>query len=360
MAKLYIEDLHVHIDKMEIKVGIDSLIEEGHNEEISKCILEPYDYLEGIPSNNNNIRTTFLSAFNELYYHIEDKELLNKIGEVISIFHNSSLLIDDIEDDSKFRRGLPTAHTIYGTPLTINCGNLMYFIALQKAQNDLPSYYNKMNNGSIDIKDLNYQILKILIDEMLNLHHGQGLDIYWRDNRSYVQNQLPKIEDYLKMIMNKTGGLFRLSIKLLGLFSTSFDSPSLIPLANLLGIIYQIRDDYLNLVDPNYSHMKGFVGEDLIEGKLSLPILHSLTTNPINTPVRKMLYELKTTEERKSHPMLIRESIDFMDKSNSLEFTRNLLHQFHAKAKLMIINNSKLNNPEESMLCKVIDKLCNV
>ena len=210
---------------------INSLIYGSHNEEIPKCILEPYNYLEGIPSNNNNIRATFLNAFNELYYQIEDRKLLDKIGEVISIFHNSSLLIDDIEDNSSFRRGMPTAHTLYGTPSTINCGNLMYFIALQKAQNELPAYYAKVHNGDVDIKNLTYEILQVLVDEMLNLHHGQGLDIHWRDSGDYIQNHLPQIDEYLKMVMNKTGGLFRLSVKLLKLFSPLFKSSSVIPLA---------------------------------------------------------------------------------------------------------------------------------
>ena len=346
---------------MDSKIDINSLIEGCHNDEIPKCISEPYDYLEGIPSNNNNIRATFLNAFNDLYYQIEDNKLLDKIGEIISIFHNSSLLIDDIEDGSSFRRGLPTAHTLYGTPLTINCGNLMYFIALQKAQNELPMYYNKIHDGDVDVKSLTYQILQILVDEMLNLHHGQGLDIYWRDSGDYIQNHLPEIDEYLKMVMNKTGGLFRLSVKLLEVFSPTFKSTSVIPLANLLGIIYQIRDDYLNLVDPNYSHMKGYTGEDLIEGKLSLPILHCLRTGSVNSPIYRILYELKDSEERKANPQLIEDCIDFMkNKSKSLEFTRNLIHDYHENAKLMIINNSTLSNPEDSMLCKVIDRLCNV
>ena len=346
---------------MDSKIDINVLIEDCQNDEIPKCILEPYDYLEGIPSNNNNIRATFLNAFNELYYQIEDHKLLEKIGEIISIFHNSSLLIDDIEDESSFRRGLPTAHTLYGTPLTINCGNLMYFIALQKAQNELPMYYNKIHDGDIDMKSLTYQILQILVDEMLNLHHGQGLDIHWRDSGDYIQTHLPKIDEYLKMVMNKTGGLFRLSVKLLEVFSPTFKSTSVIPLANLLGIIYQIRDDYLNLVDPNYSHMKGYTGEDLIEGKLSLPILHCLRTSSTNSPIYRILYELKDSEERKANGWLIEDCIEFMkNESKSLEFTRNLLHDYHDKAKLMIINNSTLSNPEDSMLCKVIDRLCDV
>jgi geranylgeranyl pyrophosphate synthase len=49
------------------------------------------------------------------------------------MLHNASLLIDDIQDNSKLRRGVPVAHNIYGVPLTINAANYIYFLAMQKA-----------------------------------------------------------------------------------------------------------------------------------------------------------------------------------------------------------------------------------
>ncbi|EMG46440.1 hypothetical protein G210_3309 [Candida maltosa Xu316] len=209
---------------------------------ITDPILEPYSYISDIPSNNQNVRTRFLHAFNDLFYNIPDMHLLEAIGDIISVFHNSSLLIDDIEDDSKYRRGLPVAHIKYGVPLTINCGNMMYFVALQKAQ-DLSGPH-----GSMETK---FKTSQILIDEMLNLHRGQGMDIYWRDYLTTLDG-LPEIDDYLAMVKDKTGGLFRLAIKILSLYSDrrdEKDNGELISIANLLGVIYQIRDDYLNLVD---------------------------------------------------------------------------------------------------------------
>ncbi len=55
------------------------------------------------------------------------------IGDLIEMLHNASLLIDDIQDNSKLRRGSPVAHNIYGVPLTINAANYVYFLAMQKA-----------------------------------------------------------------------------------------------------------------------------------------------------------------------------------------------------------------------------------
>lgn len=338
-----------------MNVDVDKLIQTKEEYELKQGdpIVEPYLYLKNIPSNNQNVRTRFLHAFNELYFHIDNQQLLGLIGEIISIFHESSLLIDDIEDGSLYRRGVPTAHSKYGIPLTINCGNLMYFIALQKAQVDLPELYQKLLVEVIDLDKLKFDTLQILIKEMLNLHHGQGLDIYWRDNLINIKNQLPTIEDYLNMVKNKTGGLFRLSIKLLGLFSTEYNL--LIPIANLLGIIYQIRDDYLNVTDENYGNLKGIIGEDLIEGKLSLPILHCLlTTNA--SPIHDLLYN-KTTIER-NNPHLLNQCIEYLKKSHSIQFTRQLLHSYHIKVKqLLFETNVEVNN---SKLIQIVDRLCDV
>ena len=72
-------------------------------------------------------------AFN-LWLAIPDDKLV-AIGDLIEMLHNASLLIDDIEDNSKLRRGVPVAHHIYGIPLTINAANYIYFLAMQKAVN---------------------------------------------------------------------------------------------------------------------------------------------------------------------------------------------------------------------------------
>lgn len=46
--------------------------------------------------------------------------------------HNASLLVDDIEDGSKLRRGLPVAHDVFGVPTTLNTANYVYFLALER------------------------------------------------------------------------------------------------------------------------------------------------------------------------------------------------------------------------------------
>lgn len=325
-------------------------------------ITRPYDYLLEIPGNNQNIRYKFIVAFNEKFFQIEDKKILSKIGDIIGMFHNASLLIDDIEDDSTLRRGKPCAHLKYGIASTINCGNYMYFAALSQAMADLPNLWLQVPSADIlRLSEVKEQTIEILVNEMLNLHHGQGLDIYWRDNLlTVLNNGLPSLDDYLQMVMNKTGGLFRLSVRLLGLFASetkSWDSKSLIKLANLLGIIYQVRDDYLNLADSRYLEMKGYAGEDLIEGKLSLPVLQSLINAPCpNSPLHKVLFTLKTPDERRNDPDSIECAIRYLNDGSSLQFTFDTLQSYVFKAKELI---QEYPNPSE-MLLQVVGGLGDV
>ncbi|TIA86374.1 hypothetical protein E3P99_03695 [Wallemia hederae] len=210
-------------------------------------LLEPFNYINS--TQGKQFRLKLIDAFNS-WLDVGDSDLAT-ISTVIDKLHNASLLIDDIEDDSDMRRGLPVAHRIYGTPSTINTANYIYFIALD----DL-----------LSLNDLN--LIKIVNDELMNLHRGQGMDLYYRDNHI-----CPTTQQYLEMVNNKTGGLLRLAVRLMS--SKSSSNLDLIPLINVIGVLFQIRDDYCNLFDSSYTKNKGFA-EDISEGKFSYPIIHGI------------------------------------------------------------------------------------
>jgi hypothetical protein len=88
-----------------------------------KC-LEPFVYLNQIPG--KDVRGGLLDCLQSWLHVPEDK--LFVIKDVIASLHTASLLIDDIEDNSKMRRGQPVAHSIYGIAQTINCANYVYFL----------------------------------------------------------------------------------------------------------------------------------------------------------------------------------------------------------------------------------------
>jgi geranylgeranyl diphosphate synthase type 3 len=141
--------------------------------------------------------------------------------------------IDDIEDNSVLRRGIPTAHNIFGVASTLNSGNYVYFLALDKLINNFPP-------------DKVAEAVNIYSQQMMELHRGQGLDIHWRDN--FI---CPSEAEYVDMIKKKTGGLFNMGIRLLQLFSNN--SADFSVLVELLGTFFQIRDDYANLLSKEVS-----------------------------------------------------------------------------------------------------------
>ncbi|KAI0906513.1 isoprenoid synthase domain-containing protein [Ustulina deusta] len=264
-----------------------------------KIILSPYDYIASEPG--KEFRTLLLNAFNT--WLEVPQENLAIITKVVRMLHTSSLLIDDIQDNSQLRRGRPVAHNIFGVAQTINAGNYVYFLALKELQ--------KLNNPA--------EAMDIYTTEMLYLHRGQGMDLYWRDTLT-----CPTEDDYLEMVSNKTGGLFRLAVKLMQSQSpTSFDC---LPLAELLGQAFQIADDYKNLANLDYTQKKGLC-EDLTEGKFSFPVIHSIRSNPDNQELLHILAQRPTDVDTKKY------AVRYIESTGSLEYTKELVSILIAKAK---------------------------
>ena len=91
-------------------------------------LLEAFEYISQVPG--KDVRGQLIDAFQVWFRIPEDR--VSTIKKLIGELHNASLLIDDIEDDSTLRRGIPVAHSIYGVPTTINCANYVFFMALER------------------------------------------------------------------------------------------------------------------------------------------------------------------------------------------------------------------------------------
>ncbi|KAI9840603.1 MAG: geranylgeranyl pyrophosphate synthetase [Sclerophora amabilis] len=269
--------------------------------EKEKILFGPYDYMFNHPG--KDIRSQLIAAFN-VWLNVPT-ESLEVITKAVGMLHTASLLIDDVEDSSNLRRGIPVAHSIFGTPQTINSSNYIYFCALQELQ--------KLNNP---------QAITIFTEELQNLHRGQGMDLFWRDTLT-----CPSEEDYLEMVGNKTGGLFRLAVKLMQ--AESEKKTDYVPLVNLIGLIFQIRDDYLNLSSTTYTHNKGLC-EDLTEGKFSFPIIHSIRSNPQDLQLLNILKQRSRDDEVKRY------AVSYMDRTGSFAYCRGVLAGLMERAKTLI------------------------
>lgn len=262
----------------------------------------PFDYLDTHPG--KDIRGEMIAAFNAWLQ--VPAAALEIITRVVGMLHTASLLVDDVEDGSFLRRGVPVAHSIFGTAQTINSANYIYFCALEEL-----------------LHLSNPEAVRIYTEELLNLHRGQGMDLFWRDTLT-----CPTEDDYLEMVGNKTGGLFRLAIKLMCTASGKQEK-DYVPLVNTVGLLFQILDDYRNLSDGSYTANKGLC-EDLTEGKFSFPVIHSIRTNPTNLVLINILKQKTQDEEVKRY------ALSHMEQTGSFAYTRRVLRGLTKKALLLV------------------------
>jgi hypothetical protein len=96
---------------------------------VDKKLIEPYHYINATPG--KDVRGKLIDCF-QLWLNVPQLSILNDIKTIVADLHNASLLIDDIEDNSKLRRGVPVAHSIFGVPSVINTANYVYFLALER------------------------------------------------------------------------------------------------------------------------------------------------------------------------------------------------------------------------------------
>ncbi|KAJ2351763.1 hypothetical protein IWW50_001664 [Coemansia erecta] len=263
---------------------------------MEEALLAPYEYLSQVPG--KEVRTVMINAFNDWLQ--VGGEQLDAIAGVVRKLHTASLMIDDVEDNSDLRRGIPVTHKIYGVPMTINTANYVYFVALQDV-----------------LRMANPKLVEIFTEELLNLHRGQGMELYWRDTLT-----CPSEEQYLEMVSHKTGGLFRLAVKLMQECSDKGHEFS--ELVDMIGAYFQIRDDYMNLQSSEYSNNKGYC-EDLTEGKFSFVIVHSITHGEDGPQLMSILRQ-KTADEN-----VKRYAVSLMDKARSFEYTKEYLARLEVR-----------------------------
>ncbi|KAH8930454.1 terpenoid synthase [Atractiella rhizophila] len=272
-------------------------------------LLEPFNYLAAIPG--KEFRSALIDAFNA-WLKVEN-ETLDRIKRIVGMLHNASLLMDDVEDFSELRRGQPVAHKIYGVPQTLNCANYVYFLV-----------YSELSLLQT-IREVQRPIPEMITEEMINLHRGQGMDLFWRDNLV-----CPTEDEYIQMVNNKTGGLFRIAIKLMMATSPECTVSDYTPIVNLIGVAFQIQDDFLNLQSNQYTKNKGYC-EDLTEGKFSFPVIHSIRSDPHDRRILNVLRQKPKEESLKSH------AVEYMrDCTKSFEYTQQVLDSLWDQAETEI------------------------
>lgn len=242
----------------------------------------PFRYISGLRS--KNIRTMLVKLL-QPWSNMSDADTL-LLSETVQDLHNASLLADDIEDHSETRRGALCAHHLFGIPLSMNA----YGFAMVRT-------VAKMGARSPEAATL-------LSEALVCLHRGQGTDIYWTET-----GYQPTIQEYMDMVQCKTGALFTVLPKIATLLGSTFSPDIWSERYKLLGVYFQIRDDFCNACDPVYWLAKGFF-EDMEEGKLSYMVLLALCKTDIRPRLLQLLQMKKniSIHEKRETFWLLHES----------------------------------------------------
>ncbi|KAH0559591.1 hypothetical protein GP486_003894 [Trichoglossum hirsutum] len=295
----------------------------------------PCRYINSLPS--KGVRTTLIESFN-FWLHVPSGPLA-VIENIIRLLHNASLILDDIEDGSPLRRGSAATHLIFGSAQAINSANFMFVEAVQAVQ-------QLENPGAMDT----------LLEELKHLYLGQSWDLYWKYNLV-----CPHEGEYMGMVDHKTGGMFRMLLKLMvaesPLISTTVNFDKL---TILFGRFFQIRDDYMNLQSRQYSSQKGFC-EDLDEGKFSYPIVHCIEHCPNFKDQIIGLFRQRTLNSRPTSAMLSRESkmhiLGCLTKSGAFEATKKKLQEIEAELETEITKIEDTTGETNPMMRLLLKKL---
>ena len=233
------------------------LIEDYHKKNNSdrnpRPLYAPRDYIMSM--GGKRMRSLFCLMGYALYDDRIEKGL--PLAYTIELFHNFTLVHDDIMDEAELRRGKPSVHVKFDTNAAILTGDVM-----------LIEVYERLINLDTDkVSD----ILKTFTQTAREVCEGQAMDMDFEE-RSDVS-----ITEYLKMIELKTAVLLGAALSLGALMggATKKDHDHLYKFAVNAGIAFQLQDDYLDVYgDPSKFGKK--VGGDIIQGKKTYLYLRAL------------------------------------------------------------------------------------
>lgn len=178
-------------------------------------------------------------------------------GAALEMLHNASLIHDDIVDETSLRRGVPTINFTWGNHIAVLVGD--YFVSNALAAGIKTGHLSIISSLSALGKELSLGE----IDQITNAREH-----YFDEAR------------YLVMIKQKTASLFencvRMGAEAAG--ATEAEYAALVRFAELLGLCFQIRDDIFDYYSDESIGKP--TGNDLREGKVTMPLLYALSTAP--------------------------------------------------------------------------------
>jgi octaprenyl-diphosphate synthase len=219
----------------------------------------------------------------------------HNLAAVVEFIHTATLLHDDVVDESTLRRGRPTANENFGNPASVLVGDFLYSRAFQMM-----------------VEAQSMRVMQTLADATNVIAEGEVLQLMNMHDASLDE------EAYLRVIRSKTAKLFEASARLGPILAGSPDpiEAACAHYGQALGTAFQVIDDVLDY-DGNTAEMGKNLGDDLREGKATLPLILAMQKGtPAQSQTVREAIETGSVER-------LNEIVSIVRETGALEATRD-------------------------------------
>ncbi len=238
-------------------------------------LYEPNDYF--LRLGGKRVRPVLCLMGNEMFEDVREDAW--ELATAVELFHNFTLIHDDIMDKAPLRRGMETVHTKYGESTALLAGDVMLVKAYE--------YLSKIEGTFL------HPILMLFNQTAREVCEGQQLDMDFEKQERVV------LDEYLRMIELKTSVLLAGSLKMGAILGGAGERNQnlLYEFGRKLGIAFQVQDDYLDAFGDPAKFGKQ-VGGDILANKKTFLLIHALETASGAT-LEELRRQLATNEENK-------------------------------------------------------------
>jgi geranylgeranyl diphosphate synthase type II len=296
-------------------------------------LYRPIDYTLG--QGGKRLRPVLVLLSCELFGGDISKALSPAMG--LEIFHNFTLLHDDIMDHAPLRRGKKTVHEKWDINTAILSGDTMFVIAYEFVAKTDPA--------------LLPDVLVLFNDTARKVCEGQQYDM------NYESTEIVTIDDYMEMIRLKTAVLIACSLKLGAIIAgASHDQATRIYHAGIeLGLAFQLQDDYLDAFGDEAKFGKS-IGNDITTNKKTYLYLKA---EELASPSEREQLRSACGKDNQAISSKITNTIALYQKLGVDRFTRNKIEEHHRKALELIDSlefSTELSQPLKTLMNEMLSR----
>jgi len=256
------------------------------------------------------------------------------LAAALEFFHTSSLLHDDVIDNSDLRRGKKTAHTIWGSKSSVLVGDYLFSKAFQLM---------------LETKDL--EVLKVLSHASNVITQGEVKQLLYINNANITK------EDYMDIIRDKTATLFEAAARVGAMLAkkSSEEINAMKKFGLHLGNAFQMIDDIFDY-KSNPKDIGKNIGNDLKEGKVTLPLIHAMEKAPVKQS--KKIKEAITSNNKESISKMQDEVLQLINDTDAITYTQlQAEHEIDkAVTYLLTIEESKYRDSLEDLAHIILER----